>query len=81
MGWLMGAMMTREPFTLSVHVRALDRRRERSKLKMRYRRVFTRQPRRGGTRAGCPDFDRYAQEEESAHLLRGDGRARAREPV
>ncbi len=30
----------REPFTLSVHVRALDRRRERTRLKMRYRRVF-----------------------------------------
>ena len=40
MGWLMGAMMSRQPFTLSVHVRALDRRRERTKLKMRYRRVF-----------------------------------------
>lgn len=69
MGWLLGAMMTREPFTLSVHVRALDRRRERSRLKMRYRRVYT--VNRGAEARGrVPDFDRYAQEEESAHLLR-----------
>ena len=69
MGWLMGSMMTREAFTLSVHVRALDRRRERSRLKMRYRRVYT--VNRGAEARGrVPDFDRYAQEEESAHLLR-----------
>jgi len=69
MGWLMGAMMTREPFTLSVHVRALDRRRERGRLKMRYRRVYT--VNRGAEARGrVPDFDRLAQEEESAHLLR-----------
>jgi TraG P-loop domain len=69
MGWLMGAMMTREPFTMSVHVRALDRRRERTKVKMRYRRVYA--VNRGAeSRGRVPDFDRYAQEEESAHLLR-----------
>jgi hypothetical protein len=69
MGWLMGAMMTREPFSLSVHVHALDRRRERTKLKMRYRRVFT--VNRGSeSRGRVPDFDRLAQEEESAQLLR-----------
>ncbi len=69
MGWLMGAMMTREPFTLSVHVRALDRRRERTKLKLRYRRVFT--VNRGAEARGrVPDFERLAQEEESSRLLR-----------
>ena len=69
MGWLMGAMMTREPFALSVHVRALDRRRERRRLKMRYRRIYT--VNRGAEARGrVPDFDRYAQEDESAHLLR-----------
>jgi hypothetical protein len=69
MGWLMGAMMTREPFTLSVHVRALDRRRERSRLKMRYRRLYA--VNRGAeSRGRVPDWDRYAQEEESAELLR-----------
>jgi TraG P-loop domain len=67
--WLMAPMMTHEPFTMSVHVRALDRRRERSRLKMRYRRVYT--VNRGAEARGrVPDFDRYAQEEESAHLLR-----------
>jgi hypothetical protein len=69
LGWLMGSMMAREPFALSVHVRALDRRRERSRLKMRYRRVFT--VNRGAEARGrVPDFDRYAQEEEVSHLLR-----------
>jgi hypothetical protein len=69
MAWLMGAMMTREPFTLSVHVRALDRRRERTRLKMRYRRLYA--VNRGAeSRGRVPDWDRYAQEEESAHLLR-----------
>lgn len=67
--WLMSAMMTRQPFTLSVHVRALDRRRERTRLKMRYRRVFA--INRGAEARGrVPDFDRYAQESESADLLR-----------
>jgi hypothetical protein len=69
MGWLMGAMMTREPFTLNVHVRALDRRRERNKLKMRYRRLYA--VNRGAeSRGRVPDWDRYAQEQESAHLLK-----------
>jgi hypothetical protein len=67
--WLMGAMMTREAFSLSVHVRALDRRRERTKLKMRYRRLYA--VNRGSeSRGRVPDWDRLAQEEESAHLLR-----------
>ena len=69
MGWLMGAMMSRQPFTLSVHVRALDRRSERRRLKMRYRRVYA--VNRGAEARGrVPDFDRYAQEDESSRLLR-----------
>src|SRR5665213_457529 len=69
MAWLLAPMLTHEPFTMSVHVRALDRRRERSRLKMRYRRLYT--VNRGAEARGrVPDFDRYAQEEESAHLLR-----------
>lgn len=67
--WLMASMMTRAPFTLSVHVRALDRRRERTRLKMRYRRVYA--VNRGAEARGrVPDFDRYAQETETSHLLR-----------
>jgi hypothetical protein len=47
----------------------LDRRRERTKLKMRYRRVFA--VNRGAEARGrVPDFDRYAQEEETSHMLR-----------
>lgn len=68
MGWLMGAMMTREPFTLSVHVRSLDRGRERRRLKMSYRRTFS--VNRGAeSRGRVPDFDRYQQEREQQHLL------------
>lgn len=69
MGWLMAAMMSRQPFTLSVHVRALDRRLERRRLKMKYRRVYA--INRGAEAHGrVPDFDRYAQEQETSHLLR-----------
>lgn len=68
MAWLMAAMLTRQPFTLSVHVKALNRRRERRRLKMRYRRIYT--VNRGAEARGrVPDFDRLAQEDESAHLL------------
>jgi hypothetical protein len=68
MGWLMGAMMTRQPYSLSVHVHALDRRRERQKLKLGYRRLFA--INRGAEQRGrVPDFDRYAQEREYEQLL------------
>jgi hypothetical protein len=68
MGWLIGACMTRQPFTLSVHVRALDRRSERTKLKMGYRRIFS--VNRGAEMRGrVPDFDRYVQEHEVEQLL------------
>ncbi|MCA1697403.1 MAG: hypothetical protein LC790_00245 [Actinobacteria bacterium] len=68
MGWLMGAMMTRQPFTLSVHVHALSRKRERQRLKMAYRRTFA--VNRGAEARGrVPDFDRYAQEQEQERLL------------
>src|SRR5258708_2808451 len=68
MGWLMNAMMTRQPFTMSVYVHALDRRRERQRLKMGYRRLHA--INRGAESKGrVPDFDRYAQENEQEHLL------------
>ena len=51
MGWLHGAMLTRQPFTLSVYIHALERRRERQKLKMAYRRHVHDQPRRRAARA------------------------------
>ena len=64
----MGAMMTRQPFTLSVHVHALDRRASASALKRGYRRLFAvnREAERKGR---VPDFDRYAQEDEAQQLL------------
>ena len=68
MGWLHGAMVTRQPFTLSVYVHALERRRERQKLKLAYRRLFT--INRGAeSRGRVPDFDRYVQEREYEGLL------------
>ena len=68
MGWLHGAMLTRQPFTLSVFIHALERRRERQKLKLAYRRLFT--INRGAEQRGrIPDFDRYVQEREFEHLL------------
>ncbi len=68
LGWLMGATMTRQPFTLSVHVHALDRHAERTKLKLGYRRVFA--VNRGAEAKGrVPDFDRYLQEQETQELL------------
>ena len=68
MGWLHGAMLTRQPFTISVFIHALERRRERQKLKLAYRRLFT--INRGAEQRGrVPDFDRYVQEREYQELL------------
>ena len=68
MGWLHGAMLTRQPFTLTVYVHALERRRERQRLKLAYRRLFT--INRGAeSRGRVPDFDRYVQEREYEGLL------------
>jgi TraG P-loop domain len=68
MGWLHGAMLTRQPFTLSVYVHALERRHERQRLKLAYRRLFT--INRGAeSRGRVPDFDRYVQEHEYEGLL------------
>jgi len=68
MGWLLGSMLTRQPYVLSVHVRALDRRRERQRLRLGYRRLFA--VNRGAEQRGrVPDFDRYAQEREFEHVL------------
>ena len=68
MGWLHGAMLTRQPFTLSVFVHGLERRRERQRLKLAYRRLST--INRGAEQRGrVPDFDRYVQEREYRELL------------
>ena len=68
MGWLHGAMLTRQPFTLSVFVHGLERRRERRRLKLAYRRLHT--INRGAEQRGrVPDFDRYVQEREYQELL------------
>lgn len=77
LGWLQGAMLTRQPYTLSVYVHALDRRMERMKLKSSYKRVFA--INRGSEAKGnVPDFDRYHQEREAQSALEemaGHGRS------
>jgi hypothetical protein len=78
LGWLLGAMMTAQPYVLSVFVHALDRGRERTRLKLSYRRTFTLN-RTAEAKGRVPDFDRYAQEQESELLLKemaGADRAR-----
>ena len=67
-GGCTAAMLTRQPFTLCVYVHALERRRERQRLKLAYRRLFT--INRGAeSRGRVPDFDRYVQEREYEGLL------------
>jgi hypothetical protein len=67
-GALMGAMLTREPFALSVFVHALDRQAERARIKAGYRRIFA--INRGAEAKGrVPDFDRYAREREAEEAL------------
>ena len=69
LGWLMGAMVgCALPFTLSVHVHALDRRHERRQLKRRYHQTFA-VNRAGEAKGRVPDFERYAVEEEQRQLL------------
>jgi hypothetical protein len=68
MGWLMGSMMTWQPYTLSVYVHAMDRRRERRRVKMGYRRLFA-VNRNAEAKGRVPDFDRYTQEHEAQELL------------
>jgi hypothetical protein len=68
-GWLLDAMQVQRPFTLSVHVHALDRLRERSRFKARHRRLFG--INRGAELRGrTPDYEMLAQEEELGELLK-----------
>ena len=68
LGWLLGAMMTRQPYALSVYVHALDRRMERMRLKASYKRVFALN-RGAEARGRVPDFDRYFQEQQAQAAL------------
>jgi hypothetical protein len=68
-GWLLDAMQVPRPFTLTVHVHALDRLRERSRFKARHRRLFG--VNRGvELRGRTPDYEMLAQEEELSELLK-----------
>ena len=80
MGWLMGAMMTRQPYTLSVHVHALDRRRERQRIKLGYRRLFA--INRGAEQRGRVPGLRPLRAGARVRAAAGrDGRPRARQRV
>ena len=69
MGWLHGRdAHPPAVHAVSVYVHALDRRRERQRIKLGYRRLFA--INRGAEQRGrVPDFDRYAQEHEYEQLL------------
>ena len=68
LGWLLDAMQVNRPFTLTVHVHALDRLRERARYKARHRRLFG--VNRGAELRGrTPDYEMLAQEEEIGELL------------
>jgi hypothetical protein len=68
-GWLLEAMHIQRPFVLTVHVHALDRVRERSRLKARHRRLFG--VNRGAELRGrIPDYEMVAQEDELSDALR-----------
>jgi hypothetical protein len=67
-GWLLDAMHIARPFTLSVHVHALDRLRERARFKARHRRLFGIN-RGADARGRTPDYEMLAQEEELSELL------------
>lgn len=67
-GWLMAPMMTRASFRMSVFVHAMDRRRERARIKRKYNRTFS--VNRGAEAKGRPpDVERYAQEDEHLEAL------------
>ena len=80
MGWLHGAMLTRQPFTLSVFVHGLERRRERQRLKLAYRRLSHDQPRRRAARPG-PRLRPLRTGARVPGAARRDGQRRDLEPV
>ena len=68
LGWLLHAMQSPRPWTLSVHVQALDRALERRRYKQRYRRLYG--VNRGAEASGhVPDLDQRDHEGEVAELL------------
>ncbi len=67
LGWLLHMMQAPRPFTLSVHIQATERYRERMAQKRRYRRIHG--VNRGVEQRGRPlDPDARVQEEEAAEL-------------
>ena len=67
LGWLLHTMQAPRPFTLSVHVQATERYRERMSQKRRYKRLYG--VNRGIEQRGRPlDPDARVQEEEAAEL-------------
>ncbi len=67
-GWLLDAMQVQRPYSLSVHVHALDRLRERNRHKARHRRLFG--VNRGAEiRGRVADYEMLAQEREAEALL------------
>ena len=66
-GWLLEAMQIPRAFTLSVHVHALDRLRERSRFKNRHRRLFGVRRRAARPHAGLRDARPGGRARRAAH--------------
>ena len=80
MGWLHGAMLTRQPFTMSVFVHGLERRRERQTAQARLPPAVHDQPRRRAARPG-PRLRPLRPGTRVPGAARRDGRRRAGQPV
>lgn len=67
-GWVMNPLVTRSNFTLSVFIEALDRKKERARIKRDHRQIFA--INRGQEQKGrVPDYDRYTKEGETEGAL------------
>lgn len=67
-GWVMNPLVTRSNFTLTVFIEAMDRKKERARIKRDYRQTFSLN-RASETKGKVPDYDRYAKEGEHEAAL------------
>lgn len=67
-GWVMNPLVTRSNFTLTVFIEAMDRKKERARIKRDYRQTFSLN-RAQEAKGKVPDYDRYAKEGEHEDAL------------
>ncbi|MBN8867304.1 MAG: hypothetical protein J0H98_07105 [Solirubrobacterales bacterium] len=78
-GWVMNPAVTKSNFTLSVFIEAMDRQKERGRIKRDYRQTFSLN-RASEQKGRVPDYDRYTKEGEHESALHALS-SRARENV